>query len=145
MAVLAIGLVVWGVPAPVRQKANRETVTAVSRLGQVFETTGSSCVWIFGIFTLHFVLMALFIHLPVTLQNLAGLPREQHWWVYLLAMVVSFAGMVPFIIIGEKTANDKSCYGGSHWIASGCPSLYVGESEQLAPVGSQRPAIFYGI
>ncbi|HAW23524.1 MAG TPA: MFS transporter, partial [Pseudomonas sp.] len=29
-------------------------------------------------------------------------PKEEHWWVYLTALVVGFFGMVPFIIYGEK-------------------------------------------
>ncbi|MTI14893.1 MFS transporter [Sansalvadorimonas verongulae] len=101
MAVVAMVLVVFGVPTPVRQKANRETVTATSQIRVVLSHKQLLRLNA-GVFTLHFVLMALFVHLPVALQKLAGLPREQHWWVYLLSMGVSFFAMVPFIIIGEK-------------------------------------------
>lgn len=56
----------------------------------------------FAIFALHAVLMASFVVLPLALENQAGLPRDQHWWVYLSALLVGFFGMVPFIIYGEK-------------------------------------------
>jgi len=61
----------------------------------------------FSIFTLHAILMASFVALPLALVNEAGLPKEQHWWVYLTALVVGFFGMVPFIIYGEKKRQMK--------------------------------------
>ncbi|KIL02959.1 MFS transporter [Pseudomonas sp. S5(2021)] len=56
----------------------------------------------FAILALHAVLMASFVALPLALVEQGGLPREQHWWVYLTALLVGFFGMVPFIIYGEK-------------------------------------------
>lgn len=61
----------------------------------------------FSIFALHAVLMASFVALPLALVNEAALPKEQHWWVYLTALVVGFFGMVPFIIYGEKKRQMK--------------------------------------
>ena len=101
MAIGAIALVAWAIPTPVRQKANRETVASFSLLGQILANRQLLRLNA-GVFVLHFVLMMLFMQLPLALQNLAGLPREEHWWVYLLTMVVSFFAMVPFIVIGER-------------------------------------------
>ena len=56
----------------------------------------------FSILVLHAILMASFVALPLALVDEASLPREEHWWVYLTALVVGFFGMVPFIIYGEK-------------------------------------------
>lgn len=56
----------------------------------------------FAILALHAILMASFIALPLALVERGGLPREEHWWVYLTALLVGFFGMVPFIIYGEK-------------------------------------------
>ncbi|MCL6270071.1 MFS transporter [Sansalvadorimonas sp. 2012CJ34-2] len=101
MAVGAIALVAWAIPTPVRQKANRETVATLSQLREILGHRQLLRLNA-GVFTLHFVLMLLFMQLPLALQNLAGLPREEHWWVYLVTMVISFFAMVPFIVIGEK-------------------------------------------
>ena len=60
-----------------------------------------------GIFALHAMLMASFIALPLALVEKAGLPKEQHWWVYLTALLISFFAMIPFIIYGEKKRKMK--------------------------------------
>lgn len=51
----------------------------------------------YGIFTLHAVLMALFIAVPLELRA-AGLPVDQHWHVYLPVMLGSFVLMLPAIL-----------------------------------------------
>ena len=51
--------------------------------------------------------MATFIAVPLALQQQALLPKEEHWWVYLAALLISFFGMVPFIIYAEKQRQMK--------------------------------------
>jgi predicted MFS family arabinose efflux permease len=51
----------------------------------------------YGIFTLHAVLMALFIAVPLELRA-AGLPVDRHWEVYLPVMAGSFVLMVPAVL-----------------------------------------------
>ncbi|WP_404942114.1 MFS transporter [Pseudomonas danubii] len=60
-----------------------------------------------GIFVLHAILMSSFVALPLALVEKAGLPKEQHWWVYLTALLISFFAMIPFIIYGEKKRKMK--------------------------------------
>ena len=60
-----------------------------------------------GIFVLHAMLMSSFIAWPLALVEKAGLPKEQHWWVYLTALLISFFAMIPFIIYGEKKRKMK--------------------------------------
>ncbi|MCL6699878.1 MFS transporter [Pseudomonas sp. T1.Ur] len=60
-----------------------------------------------GIFVLHAMLMSSFVALPLALVQKAGLPKEQHWWVYLTALLISFFAMIPFIIYGEKRRKMK--------------------------------------
>src|SRR5690606_39672520 len=55
-----------------------------------------------GIFSLHALLMASFMALPLALIEHGALARDEHWWVYLLAMGLGFVAMVPFIIYSEK-------------------------------------------
>ncbi len=54
-----------------------------------------------GIFVLHLVLTAIFLIVPLTLEDL-GLETNEHWWVYLSVMGVGFVAMLPLLIIGEK-------------------------------------------
>jgi len=61
----------------------------------------------YGIASLHAILMATFIAVPLALQQHAHLPKEEHWWVYLAALLISFFGMVPFIIYAEKQRQMK--------------------------------------
>lgn len=61
----------------------------------------------FGILVLHAILMASFIALPLALVEQGGLAKEEHWWVYLTALLVGFFGMLPFIIYGEKKRRMK--------------------------------------
>jgi len=53
------------------------------------------------------MLMCSFVALPLALVQKAGLPKEQHWWVYLTALLISFFAMIPFIIYGEKKRKMK--------------------------------------
>ena len=54
-----------------------------------------------GIFTLHAVLMAMFVVTPVALVR-AGLPKAHHWWIYLGAMAGGLALMMP--AVGARTS-----------------------------------------
>jgi len=53
------------------------------------------------------ILMASFVALPLAFVERGGLPKEEHWWVYLTALLVSFFAMIPFIIYGEKKRKMK--------------------------------------
>jgi MFS family permease len=59
----------------------------------------------FGIFTLHAVLMAMFVVVPVALVR-AGLPAHDHWWVYLGAVVAGVVLMLP-AIVGPAAARER--------------------------------------
>ncbi|MGM0449319.1 MAG: MFS transporter [Pseudomonadota bacterium] len=54
-----------------------------------------------GIFVLHLVLTAIFLIVPLALEDL-GLGTNEHWWVYLSVMGAGFVAMLPLLIIGEK-------------------------------------------
>jgi predicted MFS family arabinose efflux permease len=60
----------------------------------------------FGVFTLHMMLTALFLVVPLALRDL-GLATAGHWQVYLPVMLVSMGAMVPFIILAEKRRHMK--------------------------------------
>jgi MFS family permease len=56
----------------------------------------------FGVFSLHFVLMASFVALPLILEQDLGVHRDVHWQVYLPVLALSIAGMVPLMILAER-------------------------------------------
>ncbi|MGK2960311.1 MAG: MFS transporter [Candidatus Malihini olakiniferum] len=64
-----------------------------------------------GIMCLHILLMSSFIALPRVLEQ-AGLPTEAHWKVYLYTMLISFIGVLPFIIYAEVKRQMKRVFVG---------------------------------
>jgi MFS family permease len=56
----------------------------------------------FGVFVLHFILVAFFLVVPGTIEHSLGIDREQHWMVYLPVLLFSLAGMVPLMILAER-------------------------------------------
>lgn len=66
-----------------------------------------------GIFIQHAILTAIFVVIPVALQNVVGLRSAHQWFLYLPVLVFSFLLMVPFIIIAEKKRLMKQCFVGA--------------------------------
>ena len=62
-----------------------------------------------GIFSLHAMLMAIFVAVPSLLED-QGLLRGDHWKMYLPVMVVAFVAMVPLIIYAEKYNGMKQAF-----------------------------------
>ena len=89
LAIAAMAVVRWVVPeAPMAERSPRAVAfSEVLRAPELIRLN-------VGIFTLHAVLMAVFIVAPVALVQ-AGLPKEHHWWVYLGAMVLGLLLMLP--------------------------------------------------
>ncbi|RJG12193.1 MFS transporter [Pseudomonas cavernicola] len=106
MALLGIAIVAWLVPRSVGPLHHRESELAREALGATLRHPDLLRLDL-GIFVLHAILMASFVALPLALVQKAGLPKEQHWWVYLTALLVSFFAMIPFIIYGEKKRQMK--------------------------------------
>ena len=61
-----------------------------------------------GIFALHCLLTALFVAVPFVIRDQLGVPQAEHWWVYLLAMVVSLVATVPLILWAERSPGHGS-------------------------------------
>lgn len=112
MALLGIVLVVALVPHAGMARQHRESVVAGQALGATLRH-GDLLRLDFGILALHAILMASFVALPLALVEQGGLPRDEHWWVYLTALLVGFFGMVPFIIYAERKRRMKRVLGGA--------------------------------
>ncbi|WP_437882425.1 MFS transporter [Pseudomonas sp. LRF_L74] len=112
MALLGIVIIASLVPRASRTLQHRESGVARQALGPTLRNVELLRLNI-GIFALHAILMASFIALPLALVEQGGLPKEEHWWVYLSALLLGFFGMVPFIIYGEKMRRMKRVLSGA--------------------------------
>ena len=106
LALVGIVLVAFFVPRSSNTLQHRESGVARQALGPTLRHPDLLRLDA-GIFILHAILMASFVALPLAFVERAGLPKEQHWWVYLTALFISFFAMVPFIIYGEKKRKMK--------------------------------------
>ncbi len=64
----------------------------------------------FGILVLHASLTALFIAVPIILQDYMGIGESTQWVVYLPVLLISFCLMIPFIIIAETKNRMKKVF-----------------------------------
>jgi MFS family permease len=64
----------------------------------------------FGVFTLHFVLMACFLVVPGFLEISAGIDRADHWQVYLPALLLSLLGMAPLMAAAERGGRPRQAF-----------------------------------
>ncbi|HKS13386.1 MAG TPA: MFS transporter [Pseudomonas sp.] len=105
LALVGIGLVAFVVPSAHSVLQHRESGVARKALGPTLRHPDLLRLDL-GIFVLHAILMASFVALPLAFVH-SGLPKEEHWWVYLTALFISFFAMIPFIIYGEKKRKMK--------------------------------------
>jgi MFS family permease len=87
LALAGIAVVIWWVPPEplVHKDLPRGRLVEVLRLPALLRLN-------FGVFVLHAVQLAMWMAVPAMLVQ-AGLAREQHWWVYLPAVLGSFVVM----------------------------------------------------
>ncbi len=70
----------------------------------------------FGILTLHFIQMAMFVVVPGALVATGDLPVNEHWKVYLPVVLASFVLMLPPIFYAERRARIKPVFVGSVFV-----------------------------
>ncbi len=101
MAAIGFLLMAFVVPRPNKQISRRDASVAKADFLPTLKDLDLFRLD-FSIAAVHIVMMVNFMALPIVLMNDSGLPKEQHWWVYLVAFVGSAFGMIPMIIYGEK-------------------------------------------
>ncbi len=109
LALVGVFWLYWCVPTPVHSSRHRDTRLFKDQLSAVLKNSDLMRLDI-GIFMLHLSLTAMFIAVPISLLQQAGLAVGAHWKVYLSVMVLSFFAMVPLIIIGEKRQKMKGVF-----------------------------------
>ena len=112
MAFVGIAILYLFVPDPLHSHFHRDAEVEPQSLLKVL---GNSQLLRldFGILCLHFVLMSLFLVLPLELLNEYGVAASEHWKIYLPVFVVSLLIMVPFIIIAERKQAMKPVFIGA--------------------------------
>ncbi|HSM98685.1 MAG TPA: MFS transporter [Gallionella sp.] len=108
LAVLAMGVVKWVIPDPAITRFHSDTEASWGHFAEVLRNRELLRLD-FGIFSLHAILMSVFMQVPFVLKR-DGLEVGQHWYVYLPVMLIAFALMVPPIIIAEKKAKMKQIF-----------------------------------
>lgn len=103
LAILVVRFVVPDPEVPARA-AQRVPVTEALRDRELGRLNA-------GIFTLHAVLMALFVVVPLRLEQ--WLPGSAHWKVYLPVMVGGAALMLPAMLLAERRARRKAAFVGA--------------------------------
>lgn len=109
LALFAIGITLFAVPT-VLQHLHRDTEMVPDSVDSVLHD-GQLLRLDWGIFSLHMVLTANFVALPLVLAE--QLSSEHHWMVYLPVFILSFVTMLPFIIVAEKYRKMKAVFIGA--------------------------------
>ncbi|WP_435103507.1 MFS transporter [Arhodomonas sp. AD133] len=98
LALGAMGLLHWLVPAPATRSHDRDiragTFTEVLRHPDLLRLDAS-------VLLLHLIMTAQFVVLPVVIGEVVGLSPAAHWQVYVPVMMVSALLMFPAIGVGE--------------------------------------------
>ncbi len=108
LAFAAIFLVRFVIPNPAITRFHTDTQASGSQFAAVLRNKDLLRLD-FGIFSLHAILMSVFMQVPFVLQA-NGLAVAQHWQIYLPVMLIAFVLMVPPIIIAEKKAKMKQVF-----------------------------------
>mgnify|MGYP004702100513 CR=1 FL=1 len=107
LALLAIVLLFTAVPpAPTLSVPTRGSFTTVLFDPKLARLN-------FGVFALHLMQMALWMVVPAALIASGGLPGAEHWKVYLPAVLLSLALMVPAIVAAERHGKLRPIYAGA--------------------------------
>lgn len=107
-AVLAMVLLLTVTPTPVNRAPKRDLLAVPAELKRLVRHPRLMQLNL-GIFILHLVLTAWFVSLPLLLVD-AGLAASQHGWLYFPTLVLSFAVMVPMMIIALRRQKQLSVF-----------------------------------
>ncbi len=101
LALLAIGLTCYVVPNPRGSHFHQDTDPVPAQFLRVFADLQLLRLN-FGIFTLHLLITANFVVLPLLLQDTLKLPSSQHAWLYLPVLLLSVTVMLPIMFFAER-------------------------------------------
>jgi predicted MFS family arabinose efflux permease len=100
LGLIGMAIVAFGVPSG-RARAHEDIGAQRGMFGPVLRDpvlqrlNGS-------VFLLHFTLTASFLVVPAVIESGLGVPRDDHWKVYLPVLLLSLLGMYPFLHVSER-------------------------------------------
>lgn len=106
MAIVAIFIVLWGVPTPVNSDVKNSKAVKISGIKKVLVDT-KLIKLDYGVFIIHWIMTATFIALPLQLLDHQVL-KEQHWMFYLPVFFFSFATLGPLMKMNRKAPRRAS-------------------------------------
>jgi len=112
LALMGILIILYVVPNPVESHFHTDTEPVFSQFGKILSDPQLLRLD-FGIFSLHFIITASFVALPLLLRDTLQMPAEHHWWVYLPVLLLGVATMFPFIILAERRGHVKGVFLGA--------------------------------
>jgi MFS family permease len=118
LSLLAILTLIFIVPNPKQSRLHRDAEFVPGQMLDALKNPDLLRLN-YGIFTLHLILMAVFVVVPAQMRD-AGLVAGHEWQVYLPVFVLSMALIVPFIILAEKKRKMKAVFIGAIaviWVA----------------------------
>ncbi|HED13364.1 MAG TPA: MFS transporter [Gammaproteobacteria bacterium] len=112
LALIGILVVLYIVPQPVDSHFHTDTEPVLAQFGTILKNTQLLRLD-FGIFSLHLLITATFVALPLLLRDTLQMPAEHHWWIYLPVLLLAVLAMFPFIIIAERYGKAKAVFLGA--------------------------------
>lgn len=109
LAVLGIAVLYLLVPTPEKSTIHRDAEAIPALFGRILKDKELLRLD-FGIMSLHAILTASFIVVPLALAQYAGVPEQHQWMLYLPVLVLAFVAMLPMIIIAEKARKMRSMF-----------------------------------
>ncbi len=109
LALAGIAVLYLIVPNPVISRFHRDAEAQPDQFGKVLKNPELLRLD-FGIFSLHAILTATFVVIPLVLRDTVELETASHWKVYLPVFLLSMFAMVPFVIMAEKKRKMKPVF-----------------------------------
>lgn len=109
LALLGIVVLFTAVPSPGVARFHRDTEAQPARFLSVL-TDPELLRLDLGIFSLHAILTATFVVLPLVLRDQLQMETTAHWKIYLPVFVLSMLSMVPFVLVAEKRRKMKPVF-----------------------------------
>lgn len=116
LAVIAMLVVAFFIPSPAITRFHTDTEANGKRLGEVLRNKDLLRLD-FGIFSLHAILMSVFMQVPFLLKS-DGLHEVYHWKVYLPVMLLAFVLMIPPMIFADRKSRAKEVFIGAIALAA---------------------------